>query len=77
MKQIYEAGSGYDAAEKRIELFDMRSYYMIATDLSSNKPIGYCHFRFDMDEDCEVIYCYELQIESDLRKCGMFIIRKL
>lgn len=72
MRGIYEASKeGYNEEEKRVELFDMRSYYLIATEVNGNRPIGYCHFRFDMDNDSEVIYCYELQIESDIRKAGL------
>lgn len=72
MRRIYEASKeGYNEEEKRVELFDMRSYYLIATEVNGNRPIGYCHFRFDMDNDSEVIYCYELQIESDIRKAGL------
>jgi predicted acetyltransferase len=72
MKQIYEASKeGYSPEEKRIELFDMRSYYLIATEAVTGQQLGYCHFRFDMDADCEVIYCYELQVEPDARKIGL------
>ena len=72
MKQIYEASKeGYNPEEKRVELFDMMSYYLIAINSVTGLPLGYCHFRFDMDADCEVIYCYELQVEIDARKIGL------
>jgi hypothetical protein len=57
MRTIYEQSKeGWNEAEKRIELFDVNSYYLIATNTDTNKPIGYCHFRFDMDYEREVIY---------------------
>ncbi len=72
MKHIYEASKeGYKPEEKLVELFDMRSYYLIATNAVTSQPLGYCHFRFDMDFDCEVIYCYELQVEPETRKIGL------
>ena len=56
----YESSaSGWNENEKLEELFDPKAYYIIAFDEESNdKPIGYCHFRFDMDYEDEVIYWY-------------------
>ncbi|CAF0707703.1 unnamed protein product [Brachionus calyciflorus] len=70
MKTIYEKSkSGWNKKEKLQELFDERAYYILVYNLDS--PIGYCHYRFDMDFDNEVIYCYELQIEDKFRRFGL------
>lgn len=73
MKSIYEKSkSGYDEKEKREEMFDCPSaYYLIAYEDKSGKPIAYSHFRFDMDYDSEILYCYELHVESEMRKLGI------
>ena len=69
MRKIYEASQeGWNEEEKRIELFDVQSYYLIATDVNNNKPIGYCHYRYDMDDECEVIYWYIILLNSSLFK---------
>jgi hypothetical protein len=46
--------SGWNENEKREEMFEEKAYYMIAYDQS--KPVGFCHFRFDMDYGSEVVY---------------------
>ena len=72
MKKIYEGSkSGWNETEKREEMFEEKAYYLLAFDCTTNKPVGYCHFRFDMDFDNEVVYCYELQIDSQTRKVGL------
>jgi ribosomal protein S18 acetylase RimI-like enzyme len=73
MKSIYEKSkSGYDEKEKREEMFDCAlAYYLIAYEEKSNKPVAYSHFRFDMDYESEVIYCYELHVEPEMRKLGL------
>ncbi len=40
-------------------MFDPNSYYVIATNKDSDKPIGFCHFRIDNDFENEVIYWFE------------------
>lgn len=59
LKFRYEkSSSGYSKLEKMAELFDESAYYIIAYDVSDNskKPVGFSHFRFDMDFESEVIY---------------------
>ena len=48
--------SGWNENEKRKEMFDEAAYYLIAYDSKKNQPIGFSHFRFDIDYDDEVIY---------------------
>ena len=31
---------------------------------------AYAHFRFDMEQDDEVLYVYELQLEKEVRRQG-------
>ena len=48
--------SGWNEKEKREEMFEEKAYYMIAYENENNKPVGFCHFRFDMDYGSEVVY---------------------
>ncbi|POY71444.1 GNAT family acetyltransferase [Rhodotorula taiwanensis] len=81
MRSLYEASSeGYDANEKRSELFHPESRFLTLRQ-DTRPPLGYCIFRFDTeetaseDEDdddlCDVAYCYELQIEPGAQRQGI------
>jgi ribosomal protein S18 acetylase RimI-like enzyme len=43
------------------------------TGKESGDPVGFVHFRFDLDEEGNqaVVYCYELQIRSELQRKGL------
>lgn len=71
MQDIYEkSSSGWNEMEKLSEMFDEPSaYYLIAYE--NSRPVGFSHFRFDMDFDSQVVYCYELQIDSTFRRNGL------
>lgn len=57
MKTLYQKSSwGWDAVKKQTELLEKCAYYLIAT--CNDKPIGFSHFRFDMDYGFEVLYWY-------------------
>jgi GNAT superfamily N-acetyltransferase len=70
MKSFYEQShDGYQAEEKRKELFSNQSRYLVIR--SSNCLIAFTHFRFDMDYGSRVIYLYELQIERNYQGQGL------
>jgi hypothetical protein len=48
--------SGWNEKEKCEEMFDAKAYYLIASDQSER--VAFCHFRFDMDFDNEVVYWF-------------------
>jgi len=48
--------SGWNEKEKFEEMFDAKAYYLIASDQSER--VAFCHFRFDMDFDNEVVYWF-------------------
>ena len=33
--------------------------------------MAYSHFRYDMDHDDDVLYCYEIQTEQKMRRKGL------
>jgi len=72
MKTKYEESSwGWQESEKREELFEEDNIrYLIAKD-EEGKCIAYAHFRFDMEQDDEVLYVYELQLEKEVRRQGL------
>jgi len=72
MQAAYEeSNQGWQAREKRDEMAEEEACYLIARDVNSNKPVAFSHFRFDMDYGDEVLYCYELQLESQYRAKGL------
>ena len=44
--------------------------YLMCYDDNGNM-IAMCHFRFDTDEDVEVLYCYEIQLLKAARGKGL------
>ncbi|XP_025832692.1 N-alpha-acetyltransferase 40 isoform X2 [Agrilus planipennis] len=71
MKEKYETCSwGWNEKKKKEEMMDERAWYLIAK-TDANDFIGFSHFRFDIDEGLEVLYCYELQLETIVQKRGL------
>jgi len=46
------------------------AWYLIAFN-AEGTPLAFSHFRFDMDYDIPVLYCYELQLEVECRRKGL------
>ncbi|OAD56882.1 N-alpha-acetyltransferase 40 [Eufriesea mexicana] len=70
MKSLYEQSDwGWDLIAKQKELTEATAWYLIA--LSNDIFIGFSHFRFDIDYREGVLYCYEIQLESAVRRKGL------
>lgn len=71
MKTLYEQSDwGWSDREKREELTDSRAWYLLARTLEG-VPVAFSHFRFDLEEGDEVLYCYEIQLEKQVRRKGL------
>ncbi|XP_052767655.1 N-alpha-acetyltransferase 40-like [Mya arenaria] len=71
MQELYETSSwGWKDREKREEMFDDRAWYLVARD-DQRLPVAFVHFRFDIEMDEEVVYCYEIQLTPNLRRKGL------
>ncbi|RLN63777.1 hypothetical protein BBJ28_00011110, partial [Nothophytophthora sp. Chile5] len=75
MKALYqESDWGYDAAAKRVELFEDEARYLLAFDKdgdAASPPIGFAHFRFVEDDGVPVLYLYEVQLASTAQRRGL------
>lgn len=70
MVDYYKASSwGWNESSKRKELTEPTAWYLIAT--INDELVGFSHFRYDMDFGVEVLYCYELQLETKARRKGI------
>ncbi|KAL5463623.1 hypothetical protein EMCRGX_G032538 [Ephydatia muelleri] len=70
MEALYvTAGWGWDGKKKRRQLCHESSLFLIARD--ALKPVGYINFRFELEANVEVVYCYEIQLESSVRRKGI------
>uniref|UniRef100_A0A3Q4GWC2 N-alpha-acetyltransferase 40 n=1 Tax=Neolamprologus brichardi TaxID=32507 RepID=A0A3Q4GWC2_NEOBR len=79
MQTLYEQSEwGWKEREKREEMNDERAWYLLARDADSS-PVAFSHFRFDIECGEEVLYCYEVQLESRVRRKGLgkFLIQIL
>lgn len=72
MQSLYETSDwGWNDREKKTELTEDKAWYLIARDATNNKPVACVHFRFDLECDDEVVYCYEIQIVPEARRKGL------
>lgn len=82
MGQLYRDSSwGLNLPEKRAELDHNDARFLLATAPSKNDKnesmpvVGYCHFRFDVDDDDDpkelVVYVYELQVSKHFQGNGI------
>lgn len=54
MKKLYEQSWGWNEEEKHKEMTEDSAYYLIAS--CEGKKVAFSHFRFDVDQDIEVLY---------------------
>ncbi|XP_064593221.1 N-alpha-acetyltransferase 40 isoform X2 [Zonotrichia leucophrys gambelii] len=72
MQSLYEQSEwGWKEREKRAELRDERSWFLLAREAAAARPVAFCSFRFDVECGDEVLYCYEVQLESRVRRRGL------
>ncbi|XP_052316001.1 N-alpha-acetyltransferase 40-like [Oncorhynchus keta] len=79
MQTLYKQSEwGWKEREKRDEMDDERAWYLLVRDTDSS-PVAFSHFRFDVECGEEVLYCYEVQLESRVRRKGLgkFLIQIL
>jgi ribosomal protein S18 acetylase RimI-like enzyme len=69
MKTYYDGSWGWSDKNKRQELFEEHSRYLIA--LADAAPVGFVHIRFEMETSTAVLYVYELQIEDAYQGKGL------
>ncbi|KAM9425254.1 N-alpha-acetyltransferase 40 isoform 3-T3 [Pholidichthys leucotaenia] len=61
MQTLYEQSEwGWKEREKREEMNDERSWYLLARDADST-PVAFSHFRFDVECGEEVLYCTQMK----------------
>jgi len=72
MKDYYhQAEWGWNSENKKTELYEDSAWYLIARLQETGEPVAYSHFRYDMDHDDDVLYCYEIQTEQKMRRKGL------
>lgn len=72
MQLKYEQCSwGWNEAKKAEELYDEAARYLIVKCSNDGAYLGFSHFRFDLDEGVEVLYCYELQLDTHVQRKGL------
>ncbi|XP_071962964.1 N-alpha-acetyltransferase 40-like [Antedon mediterranea] len=71
MEALYEKSQGgWRERDKREEITHEKSWFLLAKNLDGDY-VGFSHFRFDMDFDEEVLYCYEIQLERKVQRKGL------
>ncbi|KAF8787471.1 N-alpha-acetyltransferase 40 like protein [Argiope bruennichi] len=71
MQHLYENSEwGWNEDAKSEELTDKDARYLIVKD-SNDEIVGFSHFRFDVEVNYPLLYCYELQISSNIQRKGL------
>lgn len=71
MEDYYDKSSwGWDDNKKKEELTDENAKFLIARN-SEGKILGFSHFRFEVEINHPVLYCYELQVAEEIHKKGV------
>jgi len=71
METLYETSDwGWRDKDKREELGEESAWYLICKDHDGNN-VAFVHFRFDLEDDVEVLYLYEIQMEKQIRRKGL------
>ena len=70
MKKYYDETWGWSDKNKRTELFEEHTRYLIAIN-EQNEPIGFIMFRFEFELKDTTCYVYELQIEDKYHRKGL------
>ncbi|XP_055607656.1 N-alpha-acetyltransferase 40 [Uranotaenia lowii] len=69
--QYKSCSLGWQPKVKQADLNKNWARYLVALDRKSRKPAAYSMFRFDMDYGRSVLYCYEMQVESEFQRKGL------
>jgi len=56
--------------EKNTKMREELAWYLIAR-TSEGTAVAFSHFRFDINNDDEVLFCHELQVEQAFRRKGL------
>ena len=73
MEALYEQNDWeWNTREKMAEMTEEGAWYLIARD-QDHKPVAFSHFRYDVEIDTDVLFCYEIQIESHVQRKGLGI----
>lgn len=71
MQELYiESEWGWKDKEKYEEMTEDRAIYLIARN-QDKKPVAFTHYRFDIEDEIEVVYCYEVQVTDEVRRKGV------
>ncbi|KAK0465127.1 acyl-CoA N-acyltransferase [Desarmillaria tabescens] len=72
MRDFYlQSSFGWHPAEKRKEMFDPLSRFIVARRPDTQVLAGYSIFRFERENDLDMLYCYELQVSNTSRRNGL------
>ncbi|TFK30504.1 acyl-CoA N-acyltransferase [Coprinopsis marcescibilis] len=76
MKDILKPSSmGWHPRQKRSEVFDRLSRFILVLerleDDKSDKVVAFVMFRFEHEDEENLLYCYELQVKEDVRRRGL------
>lgn len=72
MKEMYSKSEmGWNAEAKKKELMEEAAWLLIVRERETEVPVAFSHFRFTLDNEDPVLYCYDLQLEECASRKGL------
>lgn len=74
MKDFYDKSeTGWNSKSKEKEFKHETARILFIRNSTDNKLVGFVHFRFELDDEQKfpVVYCYEIQLESNFQGKGL------
>lgn len=71
MYEFYDKSSwGWDDTKKKQEITNESAKFLLVRN-KDGKIVGFTHFRFEIEINHPILYCYELHIASEVQKKGV------
>ncbi|KAF8168034.1 acyl-CoA N-acyltransferase [Crassisporium funariophilum] len=73
MRELYQNSSfGWDPETKRKELFhNLSRFVLVQQDESPNPLVAFSMFRFEQEDEDDVLYCYDIQVATTAQGAGI------
>lgn len=71
MENLYvNSDWGWNETEKKKELVEENARFLLAKNCDGN-IMAFTHFRFDVEVNQPILYCYELQVAEEIQRKGL------
>ncbi|KIY72800.1 acyl-CoA N-acyltransferase [Cylindrobasidium torrendii FP15055 ss-10] len=69
--RLAASSMGWDETEKWEEVFSPLSRYILVVATENENLAAFCHFRFEHEDEWDILYCYEVHVHQAWRRRGL------